>query len=33
MTWFRKYGDVTWFDIEEKDFEKRIENSLKKFLA
>ncbi len=31
MTWFRKYGNVLWFDIAKKGFEKDIENSLKKF--
>lgn len=32
MTWFRKYGDVKWFDIAKKGFKKDIEISLKKFL-
>lgn len=32
MTWFRKYGNVEWFDISKKGFEKDIENSLKNFL-
>lgn len=33
MTWFRKYGAVKWIDITEKDFEKDIAVSLKKFLS
>ena len=32
MTWFKKYGDVRWFDITEKGFDKNIENSLREFL-
>ncbi len=32
MTWFRKYGNVEWFDIEQEDYERKIENRLKKFL-
>ncbi len=33
MTWFRKYGNVKWFDIAKKDYQKDIENSLKNFLV
>ena len=29
MTWFRKYGNVIWFDIMKKNFENTIESSLK----
>jgi tRNA dimethylallyltransferase len=32
MTWFKKYGDIKWFDIEKKGFEKNIENKVKEFL-
>lgn len=32
MTWFRKYGKAVWFDVTEKGFENKIENSTKKFL-
>ena len=33
MTWFRKYGNVEWFDITTKKFDKQVENRLKKFLS
>lgn len=32
MTWFRKYGNVTWFDIEDKDFASKIREKIHKFL-
>ena len=32
MTWFRKYGNVNWFDIEEKDHKKEINKKILKFL-
>lgn len=32
MTWFQKYGDVKWHNITNKNYERNIENSLKKFL-
>lgn len=33
MTWFQKYGNVKWFDISNKTYERDIESSLKKFLS
>ncbi len=33
MTWFRKYGNAEWFDIEEEGFEEKVENRLKNFLS
>lgn len=32
MTWFRKYGNVEWFDISDKRYKNKIKNNLKKFL-
>lgn len=32
MTWFRKYGNAIWIDIEKKGFEDEVEKSLTKFL-
>lgn len=32
MTWFRKYGNVIWFDIGKKDFKKEIEEQIINFL-
>lgn len=32
MTWFRKYGDVMWFDITHDGYEIDIEKKIKKFL-
>lgn len=33
MTWFRKYGNVEWFDITKKGFKKEIEQGIYKFLS
>lgn len=33
MTWFKKYGNVVWFDITKKGFEKKINASLKRHLT
>lgn len=33
MTWFRKYGNVEWFDIEDKNFRDVIENRIIDFLS
>lgn len=33
MTWFRKYGNVEWFDITEKEYGKKIDSRIKSFLA
>lgn len=33
MTWFKKYGNVQWYDINEKDFELKILNRLKELLV
>ncbi len=32
MTWFRKYGNVIWFDINEVNFREKIEMEVHKFL-
>lgn len=32
MTWFKKYGNVSWFDISKKGFEKEIEKRINDFL-
>jgi len=32
MTWFRKYGNVEWFDIQKDDFLNNIDMKLSKFL-
>lgn len=32
MTWFKKYGDVQWFDITKKGYAKDIEVKINKFL-
>ncbi len=33
MTWFRKYGNVEWFDIEDKNFRDVVENRISYFLS
>lgn len=33
MTWFRKYGEVKWFDIADSSYKKNIENDLKLFFV
>lgn len=32
MTWFRKYGNVVWFDVEEPEFVPKIEEKVSKFI-
>jgi len=32
MTWFLKYGNVNWYDITAKKFDKQVDTRLKKFL-
>ena len=32
MTWFQKYGNVKWFNIEEKEFDSKINESVQAFL-
>lgn len=33
MTWFRKYGNVEWYDIEKANFKKQIEKRVEQFLS
>ncbi len=32
MTWFKKYGNVVWFDIQDKDYKVDIEKEIDEFL-